>query len=242
VLDMLAVHPGTANHIASKLCRRFIGDTFSDATRQVVADKFISSGGDIREVLRTIFASSEFLNAQPKFKRPFEYLVSIYRALNMEQSVDGVAARPKAKAGSAPKPLPGVPAVKFGAGELLKNMGHLPFDWPTPDGYSDVGAYWMGDMLTRWNTAISAAYGNLRGATTDLVALARARGVKQDPQSVVAYYANHLLGRTLSQGEQDAIWTFATKTSPIDLTSPKGVRNLAETVALIVASPSFQFR
>src|SRR5258708_18906890 len=73
VLDILASHPGTSKHIASKLARRFIGD---DPPENVVnaADAFLKSGGHIPTVLRVIFDAPEVLRPPPRHTRPFEYL------------------------------------------------------------------------------------------------------------------------------------------------------------------------
>src|SRR5262249_47983114 len=68
VLDILVAHPATAMHIASKLARRFIGDDPPENVVKAAQQTFLNTKGDIREVLKTIFAAPEFLNAPPKFK------------------------------------------------------------------------------------------------------------------------------------------------------------------------------
>ena len=133
VLDILAAHPSTAQYIATKLCRRFISDTPSQATIEVVAAAFTQSSGDIKTTLRALFASDAFRNsADLKFTRPSEYLSGTVRALAPDTSYPSDDGQ-----------------LFFFAQSIL---GQLPFYWPTPDGYPDEQNYWAstGGMLNRW--------------------------------------------------------------------------------------------
>jgi uncharacterized protein (DUF1800 family) len=58
ILDILATHPATAHFMATKLVRRFVSDSMPPSLVERVAATFTRS--DIRECLRTIFASPEF--------------------------------------------------------------------------------------------------------------------------------------------------------------------------------------
>jgi len=62
VLDILAKHPATATFIATKLARRFVGDTPPPSLVARAAKKFRDTDGDLREVTRTILTSPEFLS------------------------------------------------------------------------------------------------------------------------------------------------------------------------------------
>ncbi len=219
VLDILAAHPKTAELIANKLARRFIADTPPESVVQAAAQAFTKSGGDIPTVLRVIFASPEFLNAAPKYKRPFEYLISLFRALDVQ--ID--------------KLNPGILAV-------LKSMGHLPFDYITPDGYSDFAANWEGNMLIRWNAAINTVYNKMPGVKVDLNALATSQNVKIDPSTVINYFALMLYGRPLTKSESDALLGFMNKGGVPDLTKDTGRRRINDTLALMFVAPAFQFR
>jgi uncharacterized protein (DUF1800 family) len=181
VLDMLAAHPGTAELIANKLARRFVADTPPDAAVQAGKAAFISSGGDIRATVLAILNTPEFASAPPKFKRPYEFLTSLFRALNAEIE----------------KPTPQLL-------QLLRNMGHLPFDWITPDGYSDFSANWEGNMLARWNLAINTVSGKTAGVKVDLTTLVRSQGVALEPEPIVQYFAQQLYGRAMLRNEYDA--------------------------------------
>ncbi len=153
VLDLLAQHPATASRIAEKLCRRFIADAPDDAVVQAVADTYLESAGDVKAMLRTIFASSAFAAAKHnKFKRPAEYYMSIPRAM-----FDEVPER----------------ALELIA-QQLQSAGQLPFFYPAPSGYPDTASSWInhGGLLDRFNYAYTLAYASRDGsALVDLEAL-----------------------------------------------------------------------
>ena len=78
VLDILAAHPSTARFIATKLVRRFVSDTPPAPLVDRAAARFSDTDGDIREVMRTILTSPEFLAPEAyraKVKSPFEFIV-----------------------------------------------------------------------------------------------------------------------------------------------------------------------
>ena len=62
VLDILATHPSTARFIATKLARRFVSDTPPPALVDRLAARFRETDGDLREVMRTLLTSPEFLS------------------------------------------------------------------------------------------------------------------------------------------------------------------------------------
>ena len=83
VLDILARHPSTARFIATKLVRRFVSDTPPPALVDRAAARFRQTDGDLREVMRTILTSPEFLSPEAygaKTKTPLEFVVSAVSA------------------------------------------------------------------------------------------------------------------------------------------------------------------
>src|SRR5437667_172671 len=86
-IEMLAKHPATAKFISRKLAMRFVSDNPSPALVDRMAQTFLNSDGDIREVLRTLFKSPEFWAAdsyRAKVKTPLEFVVSAIRATNAD--------------------------------------------------------------------------------------------------------------------------------------------------------------
>ena len=90
VLNDVAVAPATANHLATKLARHFAGDTPPPAMVARLEAAFLSSGGDLPTVYRAIIASPEaWVEAPPKFKTPWEWTISSYRALGAKEVQPG---------------------------------------------------------------------------------------------------------------------------------------------------------
>ncbi len=80
-LDILAGSPATARHIAYQLAQYFVADAPPPGLVDRLADRFLATGGDIREVLKTLFDSREFWDSPgQKYKTPYEYVISAVRA------------------------------------------------------------------------------------------------------------------------------------------------------------------
>ena len=136
VLDILAAHPSTARHLATKLARRFVADDPPAALVERAARRFRETGGDIREVVRTIVISPEFFAPaayRVKTKTPFEFVVSAVRAT----SLDAVEARPLVQA--------------------LRALGMPLYMCQPPTGYADRSEAWVnaGALLNRMNFALA---------------------------------------------------------------------------------------
>ena len=173
LLATVAGHPATAQHLATKLCRRFIADEPPAAAVETVAAAFRDSSGDIACTLRALFATSWFAAARgTKLKRPFHYAVSILRATGAATDAG--------------------PALM----SYLARMGHAPFQYPTPDGYPQEAAAWQGALFWRWKLALALAGGHVGGTRIDAVHLSNRVG---GPAGLVA----HLLGRQPNPRERE---------------------------------------
>ena len=145
VLDILAVHPSTARFIATKLARRFVADDPPQPLIARAAEKFRSTGGDLREVVRTIVTSPEFMAKdayRAKTKSPFEYVVSAVRVMGID----------------LPNALPLAQAVR--------DLGMPLYGAQPPTGYADRAEAWVntGALLNRMNFAVALTGGEIRGA------------------------------------------------------------------------------
>lgn len=162
LLDILAAHPATATFIATKLVRRFVSDTPQPALVERAAARFRETSGDLREVMRTVLTSPEFLSPdayRAKTKTPFEFLVSALRATGAEVQ----DARPLVRE--------------------LQQLGMPLYMCQPPTGYKDTGDAWVntGALVSRMNFALRLASGQLRGTS-----IANPQSAIHDPQSVVA--------------------------------------------------------
>jgi uncharacterized protein (DUF1800 family) len=151
VLDILATHPQTASFIAGKLARHFIGDADSPL-RDGLAKTYLATGGDIKAMVRQTLLSREILNGPPIAKRPFDFLASALRALDVESDC-------------------GPPLQKH-----LEAMGQALYEWPMPDGYPDGAEPWTGSLLARWNFAVSLTENKIDGTDINLEQLVKRTG------------------------------------------------------------------
>jgi len=136
VLDLLSTHPSTARFIATKLARRFIADSPPRSAIDRAAKRFTDSGGDIRDVVRSIVTSPEFFAAaamRAKVKSPFEFVVSSVRATGM-MTGNGQALV-----------------------QAIRNLGMPLYGCQPPTGYADTAEAWVnsGALLNRMNFAVS---------------------------------------------------------------------------------------
>jgi uncharacterized protein (DUF1800 family) len=146
VLDIVARHPATARYIARKLCVRFVSDSPPPALVDRAAATFTRTGGDIREVVRTIVTSKEFFSREAyrtKVKSPFELVVSALRAVNAGADTTQRSANAVAQLG---EPL----------------FGHV-----APNGYPETGEAWInaGAILNRINYGMAVVSGGYPGVS-----------------------------------------------------------------------------
>lgn len=80
VLADLAAHPATAQHIARKLAVHFVADEPAQSLVDKLAERFIDSGGDLKEVSKTLIGADEsWTPERTKLKRPFDWHIGALR-------------------------------------------------------------------------------------------------------------------------------------------------------------------
>ena len=140
VLEIVALHPATAEYLSTKLCRHFISDEPPAGAIEHTKAAFLASRGDIRQTLRALFQTEDFAAARGlKLKRPFSFVISALRATNAETD------------------------ASRGIIDPLVRMGHAPFRYPTPDGYPVEARHWTGTLLWRWNFAVALSENQIWG-------------------------------------------------------------------------------
>ena len=217
VLDILAFHPGTARHLAFKLCRRFVSDNPPDELVIAVADEFRrlkDSPNQIRETLRFLLKRQEFRDARStKMKRPLEWTVSAMRVLG----------------------IPYVISANFSIEWVYNDMGQPLFGWRPPDGPPDVAEYWASSngMLRRWNfvyTTVSGWWNNqgFNYSTT---------GIMPDeirtPAEVADFWAARLIARGISGPTREGLIQFVAEGRDPD--TPLAQSEIEEKVAYLAA-------
>jgi uncharacterized protein (DUF1800 family) len=178
VIEMLVVHPSTAKFISTKLARRFIADDPPQELIEKAAQTFINTKGDIKSVLRVILLNGLPL-AQPKYKRPANFVLSALRMLNVE--TDAVAIN-----------------------EHLLRMGQLYFNWTTPDGYPDTSEAWQGNLMPRWQFAFALIRNELKNTKHNLNSLldVSSTGILQDDVDSIT---SLLLGAPIERSTRDGL-------------------------------------
>ncbi len=128
-LDMLAKHPATARHLSYQLAQYFVADQPPKALIDRLTQKYQATDGNIREVLRTLFRSPEFMDSKyynAKFKTPYQYVVSAFRAAGTD-----------------------VANPQF-VQTTLQQLGMPIYGCQTPDGYKNTQDAWLNpDAMTR---------------------------------------------------------------------------------------------
>ena len=238
ILDMLAHHSNTAKFISRKLAMRFVADDPPPALVDRMAQKFLSTDGDIREVLRTMFKSPEFWSTKDyraKVKTPFEFVVSSLRATGTDVNNAG-------------------PALGW-----LSRMGMPLYQMVPPTGYSMTESTWMNSeaLIDRMNYALALSNGQVGGTNFDagrLLALGTlsSRGFpRPNPadsdsgrgqETALLLLENALLNGEVSGSTQKAIRRQLDdpQVAAHALDDPK--RTLNTMTALVIGSPEFQYR
>ena len=199
--------------------RRFVSDTPPPALVDRVAARFHETDGDLREVMRTILTSPEFLSPdayRAKVKTPFEFVVSALRATG----ADVADAQPLVRE--------------------LQQLGMPLYQCQPPTGYKDTGDAWVntGALVSRMNFALRLATNQVPRTVVSLqssvfshqsaVTSPQSRG---RPVAVRARCATQPLRRFLSGDVSDATRATIAKAT----TAP-------QMAALTLGSPEFQRR
>ncbi len=130
VLLMLARHPATAKHIATKFVRHFIADNPPPALVDRLTRRFLDTGGDLNEVTKTLVSAPESWEApRSKLKRPAEWIVSSMRASGMM--------------------IPDVRRII----NTLNLLGEPLWRPAAPKGFSDESAEWLDGLAQRLDIA-----------------------------------------------------------------------------------------
>ena len=152
VLHMLATSPQTAHFICTKLAIRFVSDDPPPAIIARMAERFLATNGDIRQVLLAMIQSPEFFTRETyraKVKTPQDYVISVVRASGAEvQSAGALAAS-------------------------IAELGQPLYGMQTPNGYSMRADPWNSTaaLISRMNFALALSSDRVAGVRTDMSAL-----------------------------------------------------------------------
>jgi len=163
LLNMLAHHPSTARFISRKLAVRFVSDEPPQSLIDKMTQTFLSSDGDIKQVLITMVSAPEFWSAsvlREKTKSPFELAIGAVRSLDAQIS------------------------QPYQLYAWISRMGERMYYYQAPTGFPDKGQYWIntGSLLSRMNFGLAFATGRIPGIKFDLLKLNK----NHEPESAQA--------------------------------------------------------
>jgi uncharacterized protein (DUF1800 family) len=224
VLDLLARDPHTAHHISLELAQRFVSDQPPAALVERMAQTFMKTDGDIREVLHTMIYSPEFWSKEAyrsKVKTPFELVASATRAVGAETSV----------------PLMLV--------QWTNRIGQPLYQCEPPTGYSDQADAWVntGALLNRMNFSLALTSNRLRGADVKIDSLFGSDSAA-NPHATLDRAIQAFLGGQASQETRDTLEKQMDDPQILQAALDDKVKqvNAAMIAGLVLGSPEFQRR
>jgi uncharacterized protein (DUF1800 family) len=186
--------------------------------------EYEQTGGDIKDVLRTMIYSPEFWSKnayRAKVKTPFELVASTARALNADISVT-------------------LPVAQW-----VGRLGEPLFLCEPPTGYSDKAATWVntGALLNRLNFALSFAGNHMLGATVDLSAMLGDEA-SRDPEMTLARALDVFLDGQMASGTRDTLEERLKDPQVLQAKLDDPVKKVNEGLisGLVLGAPEFQRR
>jgi len=223
VINILVNHPATARYLSYKLCVRFVSDDPPQSLVESTAQVWQQTDGEIRDVLRHIFTSQEFLQSVgQKFRRPLEFFIGALRVIGAVFSEE--------------EPL-------YNA---LRQLNQIPYNWPPPNGYPDTATTWLNTngLLTRWNIAsrLTCTFADRHSPVrVDLNADLGNPATAADLVQAVAY---RVFGFNLSPEQAQPFVDYVADGdgAQTPMTTGLRARKLASLYGLMLASPQYQWR
>ena len=217
LIDALAANPNTGRYLAKKLYRFFIseiGDVSEDWIDQV-AKVYLSSGYDMKAVMREVLLSKEFWDSGNYFARyawPVEFVARALKDIGWTGFSAADAITP------------------------LVNMGMSLYDPPDVAGW-DLGPSWFstGSMLARMNFASQLAGNQKFNLAT------AAKSHTSSPDALLTFVLDSLKTRTLDATVTSELSNYLRATGAWTASTVQVQNKVAGLVHLVAGSPEYQF-
>jgi uncharacterized protein (DUF1800 family) len=186
VLHLLATSPKTAQFISTKLAVRFVSDDPPQPMIDRMAKTFLSTRGDIRQVLATMINSPEFFfraTYRAKVKTPQDFVVSAVRASGAEVTSPGALVN------------------------VIADLGMPIYGMQTPNGYSMKADPWnnTSSLIERMNFALALSSNRVAGVTTDWPTVLGDQQASLTPEQKEAMLEHKLLQLSVSDKTRQTI-------------------------------------
>ena len=227
VIDIICEQPATAWFVASKLYGYFVSDTPREDSIQYLADKFVESKGNIREVMRSLFTSDFFRGDEArlaKVKSPTELVAGTARL-----------------AGSYQFPEWGIVNLALD----VSFMGQEILNPPTVEGWH-TGREWIdtGNLVERVNSAALEMGDVGRPGVQAPLHRIRSKGESLPPEDFVDACLDAVGQFEVADSTRESLVNHARREGMIEF-SGRGAENCAESrvaemLQLIVATREYQ--
>ena len=246
ILDRVCRHPRVARHICRKLVQYFVGDIPDASLIESAAQIWLAnwqSPSQIRLTLRHILLSPEFQSSWGrKRRRPFEQMAAALRGMLSEWTLLPYSSR---------------------SDDFMRRLGstgHVPYNWPAPNGFPDIAPAWAGSnsMVMTWRMLnwLTETSDDTGAPLSPVLAMTRGRVATWTADNLVDFWSRRLLGRTLTgQRRQQIVGFMAQNGNPAtyviedsDVSSRSDMKRhynhqrLRSMVSLILMSPEFASR
>ncbi|GAB4246125.1 MAG: hypothetical protein OHK005_11850 [Candidatus Methylacidiphilales bacterium] len=199
MLEMLALHPATAEHVCRKLAEHYVGAPASAELVKDLSRVYLEQGGAMIPVLLALAEHPAFWASAEsgRLASPFDFGVRLSRMLGNGRAPD--------------------------LGGFLQRSGMGLFDRATPDGYPETCASWADSngVLQRWRWAGRLASIQI---PTDLLSRPVETWSQEERQRSVDAAAMQINGRLLRDRSNQALltWLNGQQGAPRDLAGPLG--------------------
>jgi len=227
VIDIICRQPATAWFVASRLYGFFVSDTPDEESIQFLADRFAETGGDIREVMRSLFLSDFFKGESAR----------LARVKSPTELVAGTARL----AGSYQFPEWGIVNLAMD----VSFMGQEILNPPTVEGWH-TGREWIdtGNLVERVNSAALEMGDLARPGVQAVLQRLRARGGSLTPTEFVDACLDAIGQFDVTEATRASLVAHASTDGDLEFgergSAECSERRIAELLQLIVATREYQ--
>jgi uncharacterized protein (DUF1800 family) len=221
ILSILVRHPATPRFLTTKLFKFFVYDDPDSATIDRLANTFVTSGFDIRSVLRDMFSGPEFLSPQAfhgQIKQPAELVVGSLKSLNVQN-------------------------VGADVTQTLRRMGQDLLNPPDVSGWKGGPAWLNGTTLFErfnWGNRLSMGRDATKPYFTDVPGQLQTHNVSS-PENLVDYYLGVLVDGDVTPEARQALVDYLNSSGPLSLDDSGALDVKARgLVHMALAAPTYQ--